>query len=148
MKKIFTLIAVLASITTFAAPAPGSRDAKISISNNNRAMMQVKIDGRMYNMNNTFVLDNIRTGNHTISIYKTNNAGFRKKTQVIYNTSMFVSPAQTINININRNDKVVVNTTTDRFNRDDHRGNDNRYNSHNDHDNHDNRNYNNNYGRH
>jgi hypothetical protein len=145
MKKIFTLIAVLASITTFAAPAPDPRDAKISISNNDRAMMQVKIDGRMYNVNNSFVLDNIRTGNHTISIYKTDNAGFRKKTQVIYNTSMFVSPAQTINININRNDRVVVNTTTDRFNRDDHRGNDNHYN---DHDNHDNRNNNNNYGRH
>lgn len=109
-------------------------------------MMQVKIDGRMYNMNNAFVLDNIRTGNHTISIYKTDKAGFRKKTQVIYNTSMFISPAQTININ--RNDRVVVNTTTDRFDRDDHRGNDNRYNDHDNHDNHDNRNYNNNYGRH
>ncbi len=68
MKKIFTLIAVMISITTFAAPAP--KTSKITISNNDRSMMQVKIDGVMYDLNNTFVLDNIRSGNHSIAIYK------------------------------------------------------------------------------
>jgi len=119
MKQIFTLIAVLFSVTTFAAPYPGPKTSKISISSNNRSMMQVKIDGNMYNLNNTFVMDNVRSGNHSITIYKTENAGFRKRSSVIYNTSMYVSPAQLINIDISRNDKVMVKTTnTNSFDRD------------------------------
>jgi len=119
MKKIFTLIAVLFSITTFAAPAPGPKTSTISISNNNRAMMQVRIDGKMYNLNNTFVLDNIRAGNHSISIYKMESVGFRRSQKVVYNSSMFVNPGQLISIDINRNDKVVVKTTaTNKFDRD------------------------------
>ena len=149
MKKIFTLIAVLFSITTFAAPGPNT--SKIAISNNDRSMIQVKIDGVMYNLNNTFVLDNIRTGNHSIVIYKTDNIGFRKRTQMIYNSSMFISPAQLINIDINRNGKVVVKTTsTSRFIRDDrYKGNNRDYNDRYDNDRND-RNNNgrdNNYGR-
>lgn len=128
MKKIFTLIAVLFSITTFAAPGP--RTSKIAITSNDRAMMQVKINGVMYNLNNTFVLDNIRPGNHSITIYKTESFGFRKKTQVIYNSKMFINPAQSVNININRSGKVVVKTTSnyafDRNSRN-NRGNDGRY---------------------
>lgn len=148
MKKIFTLIAVLFSITTFAAPGP--RTSKIAISNNDRSMMQVKIDGIMYNLNNTFVLDNIRTGNHSIIIYKTDNVGFRKRTQVIYNSSMFISPAQLINININRNGRVVVKTSAaDRFSRDDrYKGNNRDHNDrYNDDRNGRNNNRDNNYGR-
>jgi hypothetical protein len=152
MKKIFTLIAVLFSITTFAAPGP--KTSKIAISNNDRSMMQVKIDGIMYDLNSTFVLDNIRSGNHSITIYKTQYTGlsaFRKKTQVIYNSSMFISPSQLINIDINRSGKVVVKTTTtEKFNRDDrNRGNNRDYNDRNDNDRND-RNNNgrdNNYGR-
>src|SRR5688572_2651770 len=109
MKKIFTLIAVLFSITTFAAPGP--KTSRLAISSNDRSFMQVKIDGIMYNLNNTFVMDNIRTGNHTITIYKTENMGFRKRTQVVYNSSMFIAPAQFINIDINRSGRVVVKTT-------------------------------------
>ena len=82
-------------------------------------MMQVKIDGNMYNLNNTFVMDNVRSGNHSITIYKTESAGFRKRSSVIYNTSMYVSPAQLINIDISLNDKVMVKTTnTNSFDRD------------------------------
>jgi hypothetical protein len=135
MKQIFTLIAVMFSITSFAADYPGPKTSKIAISNNDRSMMQVKIDGRMYDVNNTFVMDNIRSGNHSITIYKTEVMGFRKKTSVIYNSSMFISPAQLISINVNRNGKVVTKTTnTNKFDRDDrYDGRDNR---------------NNNYGRH
>ena len=60
MKKIFTLIAVLFSITTFAAGKPGPKTCKLSISTSDRSAMQVKIDGKMYNLNNTFVMDNMR----------------------------------------------------------------------------------------
>ena len=149
MKKIFTLIAVLFSITTFAAPGPNT--SKIAISNNDRSMMQVKIDGVMYNLNNTFVLDNIRTGNHSIIIYKTDNVGFRKRTQMIYNSSMFISPAQLVNIDINRNGKVVVKTTsTSKFIRDDrYKGNNRDYNDRyeNDRNDRNNKGRDNNYGR-
>lgn len=128
MKKIITLIAVLFSVTTFATPAPGLKTSKISISGSDRAKLQVKIDGKMYNLNNTFVMDNVRAGNHSITIYKTESAGFRKKTSVIYNTTMNVSPAQLISIDINRNDRVMVKTTStlsyDRDNRTDHGRND------------------------
>ena len=124
MKKIFTLIAVLFSITTFAAGNPGPRASKLSISTNDRAAMQVKIDGKMYNLNNTFVMDNIRTGNHTITIYKTETMGFRKRTQVVYNSTMYMAPAQLVNIDVNRSGKVVVKTTsTDRFDRNNNKGN-------------------------
>ena len=138
MKKIFTLIAVLFSITTFAAPGPKS--AKISISNNDRSNIQVKIDGKMYDLNNTFVMDNIRPGGHSITIYKTESTGFRKKTSVIYNRSMLVTAGQFISIDINRFGNVVSKTTTtDKYDRGD------RY-DRNDRDYHDNRN--NDYGRH
>jgi len=117
MKKIFTLIAVLFSITTFAAPGP--RTSKIAISNSNRAKMQVKIDGAMYDLGSTLSLENIRSGNHTITIYKTENMGFRKRTQVMYSSTMFIAPAQLINIDINRSGSVAVqSTSTDRFDRD------------------------------
>jgi hypothetical protein len=118
MKKICTLIAVLFSIATFAAPGP--KTSKITISNNDRSVMQVKIDGAMYDLGSSLALENIRSGNHSITIYKTENAGFRRRTQVIYNSTMFISPAQLVNIDINRSGKIVVRTTsTDRFDRND-----------------------------
>jgi hypothetical protein len=127
MKKIFTLIAVLFSITTFAAPGP--KTSKISITNNDRSNMQVKIDGAMYDLGSSLALENIQAGNHTITIYKTESMGFRKRTRVVYNSTTFIAPAQLMNIDINRSGKIVVKTTsTDRFDRNDryyNRGNNN-----------------------
>ena len=147
MKKIFTLIAVMISITTFAAPGP--KTSKISISNNDRSKIQVKIDGKMYDLNNTFVMDGVRPGGHSITIYKTESMGFRKKTEVIYNSSMFVSAGQLINVDINRNGKVVVKTlSNNKLDRDDrNKGNDRDYNDRNDRNDRNNNNRDNNYGR-
>jgi len=147
MKQIFTLIAVMFSLSSFAAPGP--KTSKIAITNNDRGIFQVKIDGKMYDLNNTFVMDNVRSGNHSITIYRTENFGFRKMTKVIYNCSMFVAPGQLIDVDINRSGNVSVKTiSNDRFNRDDrNRGNDRDYNDRYDN----NRNNNgraNNYGRH
>lgn len=131
MKKIFTLIAVLFSITTFAASGP--KTSKIAISNSNRAKMQVKIDGAMYDLGSSMALDNIRSGNHTITIYRSEYIGFRKRTQVMYSSTMFIAPAQLINIDINRSGNVAVkSTSTDRFDRNDNnrgynRNNNDRY---------------------
>src|SRR3954466_8715343 len=110
MKQIFTFIAIMISISSFAAPGP--KTSKISISNNNRIETQVKIDGAVYNLNNTFVLDNIRTGYHNISIIQLNKFGFRKIQKTIYNSTMSVAPGQMINIDINRNGQVVVKTSS------------------------------------
>jgi hypothetical protein len=133
MKKIFTLIAVLFSITTFAAPGP--KTSKIAISKTDRSMMQVKIDGAMYDLGSSFVLENIRTGNHSITIFKTDNTGFRRRSQVVYNSTMFISPAQLINIDINRFGNVTVKSIStekhDRggYNNGDYRNSNDRYNN-------------------
>jgi len=148
MKNIFTLLALMFSITAFASPGP--KTSKIAISNNDRSMMQVKIDGAMYDLGSSLVLENIGSGNHSITIYKTENMGFRKRTQVIYNSSMFISPAQLINIDINRTGKIVVKTSSDRFSGNDRnngygRDNNDRYNNGRDNRNRD---YDNRYERH
>src|SRR5262245_12184672 len=111
MKKIFTLAAILFSITSFAAERP--KPSKLSISSSDKSVIQVKIDGVMHNLNrNTFVMDNIRTGSHTIAFYKTDNVGFRKRTELIYNSALYVSASQFIDIDINKNGKVKVNKST------------------------------------
>jgi hypothetical protein len=134
MKKIFTLAAILFSLTTFAAGHPRPNDSKIAIRSNSNAFIQVFIDGKQYNVNcNGFIMDNIRSGRHRIEVYKVDNYGMhRRRAQMVYSNEMFVRPWESLNININRNERVWVDT---RFDRDDRRG----YDSHNDRD----RNYNN-----
>jgi hypothetical protein len=119
MKNIFTLAALLFSITSFAAERP--KPSKLVITSNDKSVILVKIDGVMHTLDrNTFVMDNIRAGNHSITIYKTENVGFRRKQQVIYSNSIFISPAQFVDIDINRNGKVKMNKSSfDRFDRDD-----------------------------
>lgn len=132
MKNIFTLAALLFSISSFAAERP--KPSKLAITSNDKSMIMVKIDGVMHTLDrNTFVMDNIRAGNHNITIYKTETVGFRRKTQVIYNSSIFISPAQFVDIDINRNGKVKMNKTSlDRFDRDDrYNGNGRGYNNRN-----------------
>jgi len=121
MKKIFTLAAILFSVTTFAAGNPGPNDSKVAIRSNSDAFIQVFIDGRQYNVNrNGFVLDNIRSGRHRIEVYKIDNRGmYRRRPQMVYSSVMFVKPWESLNININRFERVFVDT---RFDRDDHRG--------------------------
>ena len=121
MKKIFTLAAVLFSLASFAAGHPRPNDSKLAIRSNSDAFIQVFIDGRQYNVNcNGFVLDNIRPGRHRIEVYKVDNQGmFRRRPQMVYCNDMFVKPWESLNININRWEKVWVDT---RFDRDERRG--------------------------
>jgi hypothetical protein len=108
MKKIFTLVAILFSITTFAAERP--KPSKLAITSSDRTITQVKIDGVMYNLDrNTLVMDKIRTGNHSITIYKTQAMGFRTRSQVVYDNNLFIGQDQFVDIDINRNGKVKVN---------------------------------------
>jgi hypothetical protein len=126
MKKIFTLAAILFSVTTFAAD-PHPNDSKVAIRSNSDAFIQVFIDGKQYNMNhnNGFVLDIIRSGRHRVEVYKVENYGMRRRRpQRIYSDVMVVKPWESLNININRFENVFVDT---RFDRDDRRGNDRDY---------------------
>lgn len=137
MKRIFTLAAILFSVTTFAANGhPGHNDSKLAIRSNSDAIIQVFIDGRQYNINrNGFVLDNIRSGRHRIEVYKVDNYGrFRRRPQMVYSNVMVVKPWESLNININRGERVWVNTRFDRndrrrggYDRDYGRGRDNNY---------------------
>lgn len=121
MKKIFTLAAILFSITTFAAEYPGPNDSKVAIRSNSDAYIQVFIDGRQYNVNqNGFAFDNIRSGRHLVEVYKIDNYGrFRKRPQRVYCNTTVVKPWESLNINIDRFESVFVQT---RLDRDDHRG--------------------------
>jgi hypothetical protein len=121
MKKIFTLAAILFSITTFAAEYPGPNDSKVAIRSFSDAYIQVFIDGRQYNVNqNGFAFDNIRSGRHRIEVYKIDNNGrFRRRPQRVYSNVTFVKPWESLNINIDRFECVNVQT---RLDRDDRRG--------------------------
>ena len=122
MKKIFTLAAILFSVITFAAENPRPSDSKIAIRSNSDAFIQVFVDGKQYNINrNGFVSDIIRSGRHRIEVYKVENGMFRRRPQMVYSSTTVVKPWESLNININRFEKVLVDT---RFDRDDHRGND------------------------
>ncbi|HEY8894336.1 MAG TPA: hypothetical protein VIM79_05960 [Niastella sp.] len=128
MKRIFTLAltltALLFSVTSFAADHPRP-DSKVAIRSNSDAYIQVFIDGRQYNVNqNGFLVDNIRSGRHRIEVFKVENYGmFRRRPQMVYSSTMDVRPWESLNININRFERVFVDT---RFDRDD-RGRDDRY---------------------
>ncbi|MFL5747981.1 MAG: hypothetical protein ACJ751_25120 [Niastella sp.] len=121
MKKIFTLAAILFSITTFAAEYPGPNDSKVAIRSFSDAYIQVFIDGKQYNVNqNGFAFDNICSGRHQIEVYKIDNYGrFRRRPQRVYSNVTFVKPWESLNINIDRFECVNVQT---RFDRDDRRG--------------------------
>lgn len=117
MKKIFTLAAILFSVTTFAAEHP--RPGKLAIRSNSDAFIQVVIDGKQYNLDrNGFVMDNIRPGRHCIEVYQANKYGmFRRRPQMIYSSTTFVKPWESLNININRFERVWVESRADRDDR-------------------------------
>jgi hypothetical protein len=130
MKRIFTLAAILFSVTTFAANGnPRPHDSKLAIRSNSDAFIQVYIDGKQYNLNrNGFVMDNIRPGRHRIEVYKVDNYGmFRKRPQRVYSNVMVVKPWESLNIGIDRGERVYVDTRFDRNDRNDRRGNDRDY---------------------
>ncbi|WP_207511414.1 hypothetical protein [Longitalea luteola] len=118
MKKIFTLAAILFSVTVFAAD-PYPNNSKVTIRSNSNEFIQVFIDGKQYNINrNGFVMDNIRAGRHRIEVYKVDNYGmFRKRPQRVYSNTMMVKPWEMVNININRNERVNVDVRLDRNDR-------------------------------
>lgn len=126
MKKIFTLVAILFTVTLFSASAfaaepPRPNFGKVAIKSMSDAFIKVVIDGKSYNMDRRdFVMDNLRPGRHSIQIIQIDRRGFRNRTRVIYSNTMNVRPWELVDININRNERVsVVNRIdpSDRYDR-------------------------------
>ncbi len=125
---MFTLAAILIgfSVASFGADRP--KKGKISVTSNTYGTLFVKIDGQQYNMDrNDFVLNSIRAGSHRVEIYRVERRGFfgRARAKMIYDDNVFVGPDQTVNLNVNRNDYVVVRKSGfDGYDRDDRWGRD------------------------
>ena len=137
MKKIFTLVAILFSVTLFSATAfaaepPRPNFGKVIIKSRSDAFIQVVIDGRTFNMDRQdFVMDNLRPGRHSIQILQIDRRGWRNRARVIYSNTMAVRPWELVDININRFENVSVVSRIDpsdrydrggRYDRDDNYG--------------------------
>jgi len=115
MKTIFTLL--LSTFIIFSSYAyDGNRLTIATVSN---VKMQVEIDGRRYNLNDNAVsIRDLRTGYHTIIIYrdrnqKKNNRIFdfgigNGRRDILYNNSVYLRNGYHIDILINRFGKALV----------------------------------------
>jgi hypothetical protein len=125
MKRFFTLAALLISIVSFAAAPP--RAGKIIINNADNDLIQVRINGKTYNVNQqTMVLNNLYGGKHHIEIYKTErkqNGRIRNKAHLIYSSAVYVDPSFILDININRMGRVTLQKSIPvRYDNDRHAG--------------------------
>ena len=120
MKNIFTLLLATVSVSAFAYDG-----GKLTITIPSSKNVQVYVDGRIYqeNNNNTIVLNNIQSGNHSITIYKNNRRGNgygnngrdnRKNNNrydqrdVLYNSNVYVRPSYHVDVMVNRFGKALV----------------------------------------
>lgn len=128
MKKIFTLAAILISLSVASFAADRPKKGKISITSNSPSTIFVKIDGQRYNIDrNEFVLNSIKPGNHRVEIYRMERRGLfgGMKATMIYNSFVMVAPDQLVNLNVNRYGSVAVRKTGfDPYDRDDKWGRD------------------------
>ncbi|NOT51551.1 MAG: DUF4476 domain-containing protein [Chitinophagaceae bacterium] len=112
MKKFFTLLlSSLFSLSLFAFD--GNR---LSVSVISKKMdLKIEIDGKKYSMqeDNSFTLQNLREGNHSVKIYSEKMKGkgiFRsgRKQEVIFNSSVYLRRGFHIDITVNRFGKVFT----------------------------------------
>ena len=136
MKRFFTLAALFISMVSFAAAPP--RAASIVINNADKDMIQVRLNGRTYNVNQqTILLNNLAGGRHRLEIYKIERKPFgfiKPKPVLIFSSAVYVDASFIVDVNISRFGKVSIGKSLpqrngrDRYNNDDSRVyNDNRY---------------------
>jgi hypothetical protein len=113
MKSIFTLL--LSTIFSFHAFAYD--EGKLTITLVQTRNIQVQVDGRSYNEeeDNTITLHNIRSGYHTIKIYRTNgrnnsrwDRGGNRRNELIYSTQVYVRPSYHVDVMVNRFGKALI----------------------------------------
>lgn len=117
MKPLFTLL--LATILSSVAFAYEGGKLSITVASNRN--IQVYVDGRAYqDRDNSYVLNNIQPGRHTIAVYRNGNNGYdnndrnsRKKQrdrrgQLVYSSTVYVRPSYHVDVMINRFGKALV----------------------------------------
>lgn len=110
MKRFFTLAALLVSMVSFASPKP--KAGRIIITNTDNSIIQVRVDGRTYNVNGQpVILNNLSGGRHQLQIFKIerNSYAFEKARPVlIYNAPVYVDHSFIVDVNVNRKGKVSI----------------------------------------
>jgi hypothetical protein len=108
MKNIFTLL--LGGLLTSSAFA-----SNITLNVPGNRNYQVAIDGRSvdaysdYSGNNTVSLNNLRTGRHTIEVYRIKkNRGWGNNNRVVSSSSFDVTPQNDLNITVDNNGAVNI----------------------------------------
>lgn len=135
MKTVFTLLfATIISTAAFAAD-----EGRLSITVAVQKDAVVYVDGRTYQpADNAIVIDNIRSGNHTIKVYrKTNNRNNNgrnnnrnnQREELLYSSTVYVRPAYHVDVVVNRFGKALVdekaiNSRDDDWGNDDNWGRD------------------------
>ena len=114
MKTIFTLLLV----TIFTTSAFAYDEGRITLSIASGRTVQVYVDNRLYeDQDNTFSINHIQAGNHTIRVYRGrgnngqgrgNTNSRRKNNDLIYSSTIYVKPAYHVDIMINRFGKALV----------------------------------------
>ena len=121
MKTIFTLL----MITTFSLSAFAYDEGRLTVTVAAGSDLQVFIDGRSYNApENTIVLNNIRSGNHSIKIYKAKNNHRGRggnRAELLYSANIYIKPSYDVDVMVNRFGKALVDeqyTRGSRYERD------------------------------
>ena len=114
MKTIFILL----MITTFSLSAFAYDEGKLTVTVASQSNIQVVIDGRSYNVyENTVVLNNIRSGNHNIKIYRGRNSSRGNRAELLYSANIYIKPSYDVDVMINRFGKALVDEQYMRGNR-------------------------------
>lgn len=148
MKTIFTLLVA----TLFTSSAFAYDESRLTITVSDNSNLQVMIDNRAYRLNDhSLVLNNIRSGRHTIQVYRNsenNDRGWGRsrnrnnRNDVLYSSTIYVKPDYDVDIMINRFGKAMVDERDLRYGKDDDwKNNDRRYDRNGDEDYKNNRNY-------
>lgn len=103
------MIAIFVSLTIFAYP----NSTKLTISTFNNQSIAIMIDGREVQLrqnDNTYVINDLAAGYHSIKIYQQGSNGRRRnnKSKVIYNGNVYVKRGYHTDITINRFGKAFV----------------------------------------
>ena len=113
MKTIFTLLL----ISLFTTSALAYDEGKITITTAIKKDVQVYVDGRLIQeQDNMVILNNVRSGNHTIRIYKrkqrntgnNRNTSKNNKSELIYSSTIYLKPSYHVDIMVNRFGKALV----------------------------------------
>lgn len=113
MKKISTLL--LSSLFSLSLFAFDGNRLSVSVVSN-KMDLKIEIDGKKYTMqqDNSFTLQNLREGNHSVKIYaekKRGGGGFRsgrKQQEVLFNSSVYLRRGFHTDITVNRFGKVFT----------------------------------------